>query len=121
MSITTKGDFSIVELELRTSPSTSVHPVKATDRSGDEVREITGSLGGNGTSGSVECVGEVGGRIGEIVWGQLTSMTPSTPVQPLKATVGSGDTSSMLLRVGRGGGNWGATYIHETIHSSATT
>ena len=33
---------------------------------------------------------------------QRTSISPSTPVQPLKVTIGSGDTLSMLYGVGGG-------------------
>ena len=90
--------------EFGNTPSTLVQLMKATVGSGGEVWVLSCLFGGKGISGSRECSGVVDGRVERTVWEQLTSISPSTPVQPLEATVGSGDTSSMLLRIVDGKG-----------------
>ena len=79
------------------SPSTPVQPLKVTIGSGDTSSMLYGVRGGGWLmeiSSDILTVGFIGV--------QRTSISPSTPVQPLKATVSSGDTLSMLYGVGGG-------------------
>ena len=46
--------------------------------------------------------GVVDGKVEGIESGRVTSVSPSTPVQPHKVTVGSGDILCMLFRVAGG-------------------